>query len=376
MITLTGFLHRDELRELLGRWLADDDHPGDATRVKELVNFNSVAIRQVRERLAFVLLPAIYGTPSSAVPVRTKGAVKDLLVNSSGVVAARDRERVRACVDRYKRRPELFYRDTPVEGMAYLDPVSGRLRATGRIKRVRRISDKCSRRILEALVEHMAERDTPGPDDVERRALDWVRAVHPDEPVTTPIHDVLGFKLLGGEPVLRKLLRWIDERKEMTIVRRKEHRGAFHATNLVVQWRPPWEEIVAVAPRPETQAVLRARGMEGDLRARFREFVATGEEHVNLELIVQSYADAMESEIGRSLHEERVIRQRRSGESWGTVAPTIAALTRYLFYFALSRQTELHEVPLKISIRYMPDRLEQVFLSLTDFPVGDLGLVP
>jgi hypothetical protein len=376
VITLTGFLHRAELRELLGRWLADDDRPGDAVRVKELVNFNSVAIRQVRERLALSLLPAIYGTALGATPVRTKGAVKDLLVGAPDLSLGPDRDRIRECLERYVRRPELFYRDTPVEGVAYVDPVSGQLRATGRIKRVRRICDKCSRRILEALVEHMAEREAPGPDDVERRALDWVRAVVPDEPVTTPIHDVLGFKLLGGEPVLERLLEWIDGRSGMTIVRRKEHRGVFHATNLVVQWRPPWEDIVAVAPRPETQAVLRARGMEGDLRERFREFVLTGEEFVNLELIVQSYADAMESEIGSSLHEERVIRQRRSGESWGSVAPTVAALTRYLFYFALSRQTELHEIPLKLSVRYMPDRLEQVFLSLTDFPAGDLGLVP
>ncbi|MBZ0267602.1 hypothetical protein K8I85_05565 [bacterium] len=376
MITLTGFLHRAELRELLGRWLAGDDRPGDAGRVKELVNFNSVAIRQVREHLAAVLLPAVYGKAPTAVPVHTKGVVKDLLVRAPALTRGPGQARIRECLDRYARRPELFYRDTPVEGVAYLDATTEQLLATGRIKRVRRISDKCSRRILETLGKHMEERDAPDPDDVERVALAWLRSIPPDEPVTTPIHDVLGFKLLGGDPVRKRLLRWIDARGDLQVVRRKDHRGTFHATNLVVQWRPPWEKIVSVTPRPQTQAVLRARGMQGDLSGRFRQFILSGEESVNLELIVQGYADAMESEIGRSLHEDRVFRQRMARESWGSIAPTIAALTRYLFYFALSRQTVLPEVPLRLSERYMPDRLEQVFLSLTDFPAGDLGLVP
>jgi hypothetical protein len=382
MITLGSFLHRDEFRGLLSRWILGNFEPEDALRIKELVNFNSMMVRLARDYLAAELLPVTYGKELSPFPVRVKGVLKDLIADLPADCYGKDAARANECIARYRRSPELFYRETPVEAITYLESKGQYVRASSRIKRIRRISDKCSRRMITWLTRDTEEplgdcRATRRDSEMDRTFAQQVReidALGAKTPLV--IHDILGFKLLGGEPIAHRLLDWLDAKPSVTLLRRKELRGEFKATKLVVNWQVPREELASIRPGADAMAVLRARGMDADLEARLRQFILDGEDTVSFEVMVQSYGEALESEIGRCLHEERVFRQRRVEGSHENLANNIAVLTQYLFYFALSRRTSLDGIPLDLRVRYMPDRLEQVLLSLTDFPAGELGLVP
>jgi hypothetical protein len=76
----------------------------------------------------------------------------------------------------------------------------------------------------------------------------------------------------------------------------------------------------------------------------------------------------LESEIGRCIHEDRIIEQRLYQQYRGPLARNIQDLMEYLFSFPSSQQRELGELPIKIWNRYLPDYFDEVLKQLFRIP--------
>jgi hypothetical protein len=94
---------------------------------------------------------------------------------------------------------------------------------------------------------------------------------------------------------------------------------------------------------------------------------------VNLEIIVSSYAQMLESEIGSCMHEERIIRQRRNPQYLGQLAQNVEFLMEYLFTFPASGRREVGELPLCLWDCYLPDYFDEVLRRLFNVPSVELN---
>ena len=117
---------------------------------------------------------------------------------------------------------------------------------------------------------------------------------------------------------------------------------------------------------------MQGRGFSPDEANRaFAEFVRSGEEDVLLEIILSTYQEMLESEIGRCIHEDRIIEQRLRQQYRGPLARNIQCLMEYLFTFPSSPspcQRELGELPIKLWNRYLPDYFDEVLKQLFHIP--------
>jgi len=95
---------------------------------------------------------------------------------------------------------------------------------------------------------------------------------------------------------------------------------------------------------------------EEEVVPRYLDFLGYAEDHVMLEAIISTYADAVESEIGASMHEERVLAQRENPDYRGHLATNIRYLMDFIFNLCIAPANEdILDVPIKLWTRYMPD---------------------
>ncbi|MGZ6236087.1 MAG: hypothetical protein ACXWMJ_02050, partial [Syntrophales bacterium] len=120
------------------------------------------------------------------------------------------------------------------------------------------------------------------------------------------INDEAGMKVILEDSQQGELLSVLQHMEGCEIVEEELHRGKYNATNVIVRYSPPREEILS-QPLSETIIdIMRHRGSRpGDSNREFAEFVRSGEEHIYLEIIVSDYEEMLESEIGRCMHEDR-----------------------------------------------------------------------
>ncbi len=111
----------------------------------------------------------------------------------------------------------------------------------------------------------------------------------------------------------------------------------------------------------------------GQANAAFREFVQSGEESINLEIIVTSYLEMLESEIGRCMHEERIIRQRHNPRYCGQLAQNVGFLMEFLFTYPALPLPRLDRLPVRIRDRYLPDTFDEVRRKLFGNPSVELN---
>jgi hypothetical protein len=114
---------------------------------------------------------------------------------------------------------------------------------------------------------------------------------------------------------------------------------------------------------------MQARGLHPDqVQKDFVDFVRSGEASVSLEIIVSDYPETLESEIGRCMHEDRILRQRLTRQYRGHLSKNIEYLMEYLFSFPASAQCELRELPVRLWHRYLPDYFDEVLKALFRLP--------
>ena len=394
MITINSFLHREVLNDIIRRWMYDEARPSDAELITRLVHFNHIFVARYLDLFAGRIFRGLHPDVLSSRSVQIKGDLKDVLVKD---VPYRN-ERIDELIRDYHRNPGRYYRETPFHGTLYFTRNNGVTAYFGssRIKRVRRLAEKSARRIIdrifdtikrhaETLADERArllgiprERLLTTPADMteeflraENRLLEDLRAKRPiaGDGELLVINDVAGVKVVQEAPEQRKLMTLLGQMPGCEVVEGEVHAGRYNATNLIVRFRPPREEILA---RPLGQGILNIMQAWGyspyEANHSFAEFVRSGEEDVLVEIIVSNYQEMLESEIGLSIHEDRIIEQRLCQQYRGPLARNIQCLLEYLFVFPASQRRELGELPIKIWNRYLPDYFDEILKQLFRIP--------
>jgi hypothetical protein len=400
MIKINSFIHRQVLDDIIRRWMYDEACPADADLITRLVYFNHVFVSRYLTQFAGLIFGELHRKELSFRSVQIKGGLKDALVSDPPY----RNERIDELICDYHRNPGRYYRETPFHGMLYFRRRNGGEECVGsiRIKRVRRLAEKLARRIIDRIfvtikrhADSLADeralrlgipRDNllTAPEDMteeflqaENRLLDDLRRKRPiagagEELV---INDVAGVKVILEESEQRKLTALLERLPNCEIVEEERHTGRYNATNLIVRYRPPREAILAGPLGQGLLDVMRGRGFSPDeANSAFAEFVRSGEEDVLLEIILSTYQEMLESEIGRCIHEDRIIEQRLRQQYRGPLARNIQCLMEYLFTFPSSPSScrcELGELPIKLWNRYLPDYFDEVLKQLFHIPTFD-----
>jgi len=391
MIRLTSMLHSDELRDVLERWILGRFQATDCGALKRLVNLNAYLVRRYLDDFARSLLEATLDRPVRSFPVTRKGQLKDFVCHNPPVRTPR----VDAMIAHYRRFPEDYYRETPFEGRIYYVGEGGEATyvLSSRSKRMRRIAEKSARRIVEYIFREIKRRAdelaaeravqlgipkdrliTPVDQQIEEfahaerriiKAIRTGRLVEPPQPEMV-IHDVAGLKVITDFVPLEVLRRYFEREPGIELLEEQRHEGRYNATNFVVRHRLDKQRLLDQPPDPQVAAILAARGVAdaGEVAAVHRAFVESAEDAVNVEVIAASYEEMMESEIGRAMHENRIIEQRRAQEYRGHLAKNVEYVVEYAFSFAISPTREIRELPIKVWVKYMPDTFDDVLKEL------------
>ncbi len=394
MLYLESFLHRVELAEIVSRWMINQPRPGDVPKLKTIVNFNSYLARMWVDRLAGQLLTAIYGKAPNSFVVKRKGQLKDFLVAHPLYTNPRIEEMIK----RYKRFPEDFYRETPIDGRIYYnfenaDPLYV---GSSRLKRFRRIAEKGSRRIVDFMFERIQSHAddlaqeraarlgipksaliTPPAQMVEefqhaeRRLLKSIkkRTIQAEMPVLA-IPDVVGLKLVTEEDQYLRLLQALLDSTDSRLLEEELHSGPYNAINLRVAHYLPRQLLLDNPPTNAYLDVLAARGFQREaIAGMYQEFVESAEDHVLLEIIVSNFHELLESEIGRSMHEDRVLTQRTNQNYRSAIATAVRYLMDYMFTLCISpSHADVADVPIKLWAKYMPETMDTLIRGLFGVP--------
>ena len=393
MVTITSYLHRNVLNDIILRWMHDEVHPSDASVISRIINFNNVYVCRYMQALSQKIFSELHPGDIQIRRALRKGDLKDVVVSHCPYRSPRINELIRL----YHARPEDYYRETPFQAVLYFIQRGDATEYIGsfRIKRVRRLAEKAARKIIdrifsdikqraEVLAEERArdlgiprEKLVTAPEQMteeflkaESRLLEDLRERRPlrgDGPVM--INDVAGIKLVLDDARRDKLYSILDRMEDCEVVEEERHRGKFNATNLLVRYRPSSGDILSRPLGSTTLSFMRSKGLSDEETNRaFSDFVGQGEESVHVEVMMSSYEEMLESEIGRSMHEERIIGQRRQQQYRGCLARNIEYLMVYLFTFPASSQHDLHELPIKLWNRYLPDYFDEVIKDLFRIP--------
>ncbi|MCB9555400.1 MAG: hypothetical protein H6707_04800 [Deltaproteobacteria bacterium] len=385
-----------ELAEIVSRWIVNQPQPGDLEKINQIVNFNSYISRLWCHDLAVQLFRTLHHKQPDTLLAKTKGELKDFIVENP----LRTTPRIEELFARYRRWPEDFYRETPYDGRIYYLSEADRRHYVGstRIKRFRRIAEKGARRIVDYMFERirinadaLAEERakalgipkraliTPPEQQVEeflhaeRRLLKMIRrgTIQYEFPILS-IPDVVGIKILVEGDQYERLIDTIERSKTCTLLEQEQHTGRYNAINLRVAHQIPRDRLLQQLPARHHIRILKYRGFDpATVIDDYTRFVETAEDHVLLEIIVCSYDDFIESEIGRCMHEERITNQRSHIDYSGHLATNVMHLMDYILALCLAptHGVEITDVPVKLWMRYMPDTLDRLQRKIFNVPV-------
>lgn len=374
---LTGIVQRDRLFDVATRWFANRLEPGDGTFVTEVLVYENL----ISAPVARGLLRDIFSTLGMGTTCVHRMHRKDEVRRAIIQAATDPTEREQELFDAFAERPEDFFPGTPAD-VTVLTTENGALSGMIRVKRIRRVADKASRRVanaLDRLLREAAKRlaakraaemgtsvDALTPDP-ERMLEDFTEAEeifcqafrHDQlrfEPNDLRIDDVIGSKLVGSAEQLEAIEQAIASHPSVRHIEKEVHRGIYNDVNLLVDLQlPPVGEIVDRMKGRNWEFAL-GRGLGGATLARdFPGYVESGARTIRVELILTTFHDLVESEFGRAMHEERILSQRNHGTYAGRIARNASYLIEYLLRLAVSPTAEIDDLPIKIWGRYLQE---------------------
>ncbi|HVO84880.1 MAG TPA: hypothetical protein VMU60_10700 [Syntrophobacteria bacterium] len=387
---LTSFIHRDALFDIAERWLCGRLEPDDGLRITEILICDDFVLSETLKRFARLLLDITYGSFFHEEHISLKGELRDAICRS-----VRDRNRrVEELVDLYRRNPEFFYREAPINGVVYVDE-DHCLMALSRLKRPRRIAEKANRyvanwifHVVRKHAQEMAARRarefavplesliTPR-EVMEREFVTAEKAIgeqfkdgtiRVDRQAVT-IHDVGGVKVVADAGRLARLEKALAANPQVSVVEKTIFSGNYQATSMIVD--VPWD------PEHSCRRYMESRGWEryldrgvpeAELRKGLEPFLKQAQPNLKLELILSTFPDMVESELGNSLHEERIIVQRDNKIYKGYIPMNVEFLIEYLFAVGLSPQVSIDRLPIKLWGRYLPDTIIEQIRALYRIP--------
>jgi hypothetical protein len=368
----------------------------DCEAVKRIVNFNVHILNLYLDHFSNDLFHFLSGGETWTFEVTSKGELKDFVLE----VAPYKNGRLDYIRTRYQKYPEDFYGSVPFWGKIYCSGGKEHPVYLGhsRIKRFRRVAEKTSRRMVSMVFDQIkknadalaAERASQlgipkeqlvTPVEVqreefahaERRFLKQLRKgmFHPDEEMvnSATIHDVAGVKTIIEDNRIPMLERFFRDTPGYRIAEEEKHSGNYDDVNYIIGVKLDKKELIDKAPNSRVIDVLSARGMDIDTIVQdYKTFVETAEDHVYLELIASNYPEMIESEFGRSMHEERILAQREQAEYRSSIARNVRYITEYLFLFAISGKKSIHQLPVRLWEKTMPDTYDHAIRALWDIP--------
>lgn len=390
MITIGGYIHRTELEDLFWRWLHNIVLPDDPEKVTKLIQFNYIYVSRYLGLWARELFAELSGAAPKEVPIRTKAELKDALVSYPHY----HNTHIDELINNYLENRELYYIETPIHAKLYFSGLGQNHRFVGsqRIKRARRMAEKAARRIVDMIFGAIKRRAEDYADmrakqfGIERSQLltsesemiheferaenriiqDLKDGVNFPRVVAPPINDVAGLKVIIEPGQEQRLYDFIESRTNCDIFEIEPHHTKnYNATNLVIRARPNKNLLVDAPVDAKLVAAMRARGLwRGNIQKEFQNFVWSGEDDVYIEIIYSSFEDLLESEIGSSMHENRISEQRSKEEYTGHLARNIEYLVQYIFAFASFPSAHLDECAIKVWSYYLPDYFNEVLKGL------------
>ncbi|MFH2010838.1 MAG: hypothetical protein ABI333_29825 [bacterium] len=376
---LTGLMHRGELFDITLRWLNDDLHPEDGRRLTEIFLYESmVSCPSVQEHM-LRFFQRLYGVGLSVERVAYKQQLRERLIECVPV----SDPRIEFLTAAFRESPEEFFPRLPVDGLLLFAP-EHRLVSISRIKRPQRVAEKAAYRTADALADLIrGEAELLASGRAVEQGVDLQQLISTQEQMRADfvsaerrvasgfrsseialnredlsINDIIGFKVIGDEEELQWAERMLAEEPNVSVLEREVHRGHYNATNLQVDIDlPPVGQLVDEA-RDMDWAAAASRGLNPEeARRNFPRFVETGERTVRTEVILTTYPELIESELGRSLHERRILRLRERQSYSGQIAENARFLIEYLLAVAYAPTVRVSELPIKMWGRYLPETL-------------------
>ena len=389
---LNSITHRSELFDLATRWWADRPRPGDGRFLTEVTTYENLLTSPVVHGLIAKIKEAVHPGPVQVARLRSKDELRDLIVQSCRQPNPREAELFSA----YQAHPEEFFPGTPSDVLVGFRE-DGEVLGMVRIKRLRRLAEKCSRR----LADHLADAITAAAQSLaQARAqglgvplarLDSSRAemihdFHEAErlvsrafrdgeiafrPEDLHIDDGVGVKFVGTPEEIRAMEAAIRDHPPVLSVAREEHRGAYNDINLLVDLQLPAPGVLVDLARSWDWSRHAGRGLSPrELKAGFPDFVEGGERTFRVEVILTTREDLVESEFGSSIHEARIMDQRAGMGYSGRIASNASFIIEYMLMLALSPTLEIEELPVKMWGRYLPDAYATAVWKLFGVSLG------
>jgi len=395
-VYLSSFVHREELFRIAERWFRGQPDRNDARRITEILIADGFIAGETLGGVSRFLLEELHGGK----PVYTerritlKGELRDTLLYTRCDLTPRIEE----LFQEYRRNPDFFYSETPINGVICLNG-GGELVAVYRVKRPRRVAEKANRKIASWLFgmvqeearalarerarqmgvplewlftpedqmvrefmeaeEHIAHRFSEGDISFDRKAL--------------TIHDVGGIKIVGTPEELHGLEEKLRSGSMCAVVDRECLQGSYNAVNLVLEL--PWDRERACKSFRESRWWERftKRGLsEESLEKGLEALLVDPAETIQTEVILTTFPELVESELGTCIHEKRILAQRENRDYKGNIPLNIEFLVEYLFAVGFSPSIQVDDIPIKLWGRYLPDTLISHIRRLYNLPAYDL----
>lgn len=390
---LTSFIHRRDLLDIAERWFCGRPEKSDGLALTEILICDGYVAGVTLEELARRLIGIIYPEPFQEKRIHLKGELRDAILRCPREMTPRVEELCR----RYRNNPDFFYTDAPINGAMCLNG-SGQLVGLYRLKRPKRIAEKANRRLanwifgsVQSRARRMAEERageygiplerllTPEQEMVQEfiqaelviaRSFQ-VGEIKFDRNALT-VNDVAGMKIISDEERLAHLETRLAAEPGIEVVETEYFRGNYKADSLILRigWDP--EHVLRRYRDSRAWEKYLNRGVpEERLRKGMQSLLAGGARKINVELILTTFPEMVESELGRSIHEERIIAQRDNKVYKGYIPLNVEFLLEYLFSVGFSPEVNIDPPPIKMWGRYLPDTLTSYIRRLYRLPEYD-----
>ncbi len=390
---ITSFVHREELFQMVQRWFCDRLEPTDGQRVTKILICDGFILGETLDDLTRLLISTFSDEPYRAQRLHFKGELRDIICQSIHT----HNDRTAELVESYRKNPEFFFTEAPVDGTAYLN-ATDRLLAVYRIKRPRRIAEKANRyianhifRMVQNRARQMAEERAQqigvplehlltAEEDMDREfmlAEEMIAGAFRkgqakfEKPAVT-INDVGGIKYVTSEESLYQVEDFFLKHHDFKVFERSEHTGNYKAKSMVVE--VPWDKEKVCRSFLENRAWEKYvnRGIpEAELQKVLERLVEDAEPRICIEVTLTTFDDLVESELGRGIHEERIITQRGQTVYMGHIPLNVEFLVEYLFSVAVSPRIHIDRLPVKLWGRYLPDTISYHIRQLYYLPEHD-----
>ena len=392
---LTSFVHRNALFNIAERWFCNCPEPRDVRSLTEILICDGFVINETLAVLINTILDMAGQRPCYQKCIQTKGELRDIICRDN----QNSHPRVLELLKQYRENPDYYYREAPVNGVVCLD-AHNHLLGSFRIKRPKRIAEKANRKIADWIFEKVIEqakemaRDRAHLSGVPldsfiTSAEDMLKefaaaeeliagsfrdgSIRFDRTAST-IHDVGAIKIVAESAVLQQIENALMQNPpDMKIIKKKDSSGKYQATKLILE--VAWDPGYVCKRYLESRAWERYldRGIpEEDLKKGLDLFLVDVEPKINVEVILSTFPDMVESEFGNSIHEERIIAQRDNKNYRGYIPMNVEFLVESLFVVGFSPRIDIDQVPIKLWGRYLPETLSSYVRRLYNLPEHDL----